>query len=119
MLINKKDFIEIINNFELHNYLKKIHSYSSALNKYVNDNEPWNKKANSEQNIKNILYSTIIGLKNIFVLLYPITPRSSISFLKNINIEYEDISLDLINKEFKKNEKLSNPEILFKKYKCD
>ncbi|MAK12410.1 MAG: methionine--tRNA ligase [Candidatus Pelagibacter sp.] len=119
LLINKKDFIEIINNFELHNYLKKIHSYSSALNKYVNDNEPWNKKANSEQNIKNILYSTIIGLKNIFVLLYPITPRSSISFLKNINIEYEDISLDLINKEFKKNEKLSNPEILFKKYKCD
>ena len=116
LLINTNDFINIINNFEIHNYLKKIHSYSSTLNKYVNDNEPWNKKINSEQNIKNILYSTIIGLKNLFILLYPVTPKSSISFLKNINIERENISLDLINKAFGLNDKLSKPDILFKKY---
>ena len=116
LLINTNDFINIINNFEIHNYLKKIHSYSSTLNKYVNDNEPWNKKNNSEQNIKNILYSTLIGLKNLFILLYPVTPKSSISFLKNINIERENISLDLINKAFGLNDKLSKPDILFKKY---
>ena len=116
LLINKNDFINIINKFEIHNYLKKIHSYSSTLNKYVNDNEPWNKKVNSEQNIKNILYSTIIGLKNIFILLYPVTPMSSVLFLKNINIKQENISLDLINKEFGLNNKLSKPDILFKKY---
>ena len=116
LLINKNDYINIINNYEIHNYLKKIHSYSSTLNKYVNDNEPWNKKNNSEQNIKNILYSTLIGLKNLFILLYPVTPKSSISFLKNINIERENISLDLINKAFGLNDKLSKPDILFKKY---
>ena len=116
LLINTNDYINIINNYEIHNYLKKIHSYSSTLNKYVNDNEPWNKKNNSEQNIKNILYSTIIGLKNLFILLYPVTPKSSISFLKNINIERENISLDLINKAFGLNDKLSKPDILFKKY---
>ena len=116
LLINTNDYINIINNFEIHNYLKKIHSYSSTLNKYVNDNEPWNKKNNSEQNIKNILYSTLIGLKNLFILLYPVTPKSSISFLKNINIERENISLDLINKAFGLNDKLSKPDILFKKY---
>ncbi len=116
LLINLKDFINLINKYEIHNYLKKIHTYSSMLNKYVNDNEPWNKKINSEQNIKNILYSTIIGLKNIFILLYPITPKSSISFLKNLSINREDIALDLINKEFVPNQKLSKPNILFKKY---
>ena len=116
LLINTNDYINIINNYEIHNYLKKIHSYSSTLNKYVNDNEPWNKKNNSEQNIKNILYSTLIGLKNLFILLYPVTPKSSISFLKNINIERENISLDLINKAFGLNNKLSKPDILFKKY---
>ena len=116
LLINTNDYINIINNYEIHNYLKKIHSYSSTLNKYVNDNEPWNKKVNSEQNIKNILYSTLIGLKNLFILLYPVTPKSSISFLKNINIERENISLDLINKAFGLNDKLSKPDILFKKY---
>ena len=116
LLINTNDYINIINNYEIHNYLKKIHSYSSTLNKYVNDNEPWNKKNNSEQNIKNILYSTLIGLKNLFILLYTVTPKSSISFLKNINIERENISLDLINKAFGLNDKLSKPDILFKKY---
>ena len=116
LLINTNDYINIINNYEIHNYLKKIHSYSSTLNKYVNDNEPWNKKNNSEQNIKNILYSTLIGLKNLFILLYPVTPKSSISFLKNINIERENISIDLINKAFGLNDKLSKPDILFKKY---
>tara|TARA_B100001287_G_C22676880_1_gene528188 strand:- start:224 stop:1720 length:1497 start_codon:yes stop_codon:yes gene_type:complete len=116
LLINSKEFINLINKYEIHNYLKKIHTYSSMLNKYVNDNEPWNKKINSEQNIKNILYSTIIGLKNIFILLYPITPKSSISFLKNLSINQEDIALDLINKAFKPNQKLSKPNILFKKY---
>ena len=116
LLINTNVYINIINNYEIHNYLKKIHSYSSTLNKYVNDNEPWNKKNNSEQNIKNILYSTLIGLKNLFILLYPVTPKSSISFLKNINIERENISLELINKAFGLNDKLSKPDILFKKY---
>ena len=116
LLINIKDFKNFIDKFEIHNYLKKIHTYSSSLNKYVNDNEPWNKKNNSEQNIKNILYSTIIGLKNIFILLYPVMPNSSISFLKNINIEKKNISLDLINKAFISNQKLSKPNILFKKY---
>ena len=116
LIINTQEYIDIINNYEIHNYIKKIHSYSSALNKYVNDNEPWNKKINSDQNIKNILYSTIIGLKNIFILLYPVIPKSSISFLKNINISQKDINLNLINKEFDNNQKLSKPDILFKKY---
>ena len=116
LLIKTKEFINIINNYEIHNYLKKIHSYSSALNKYVNDNEPWNKKINSDQNIKNILYSTIIGLKNIFILLYPVTPKSSISFLQNLNINKKDINLNLVNKEIEINQKLSKPDILFKKY---
>ena len=116
LLIKTKEFINAINNYEIHNYLKKIHSYSSSLNKYVNDNEPWNKKINSDQNIKNILYSAIIGLKNIFILLYPVTPKSSISFLKNININQKDINLNLINKEIEINQKLSKPDILFKKY---
>ena len=116
LLINIKDFKNLIDKFEIHNYVKKIHTYSSTLNKYVNDNEPWNRKNNTEQNIKNILYSTIIGLKNIFILLYPVMPNSSISFLKNINIEKKDISLDLINKALVSNQKLSKPNILFRKY---
>jgi len=100
----------------LHNYTKYIHSYSSIANKYVNDNEPWNKENNSEQNIKNILYSSLIALKNIFILLYPVMPLVSKNFLKKINIDEKNIKLNLINEKLEINQKLMKPDILFKKY---
>jgi len=115
LLIDKNKFIKLINNFEIHNYVKEIHSYSSAVNKYVNDNEPWNKKKNSEQNIKNILYSSINALKNIFILLYPITPFISSKFLKNINIPENKIDINLVSKNLEQNTTVLKPEILFKK----
>ena len=116
LIIDIKKFTNFINKFELHNYTKEIHSYSTIVNKYVNDNEPWNKKMNSNQNIKNILNSALYGLKNIFILLYPISPKVCSSFLKNLNISEKEINLDKINKNFNSNEQLTKPNILFKKY---
>ena len=116
LLVDKKKIVKLIDKYELHNYSKYIHSYSSIINKYVNDNEPWNKKSNSEQNIKNILFSTLVALKNIFILLYPVMPKVSIKFLANINISENDINLNLINEKMPINEKLNKPDILFKKH---
>ena len=116
LLVDKKEINQFIDAYELHNYTKYIHSYSSIINKYVNDNEPWNKKNNSEQNIKNILFSTLVALKNIFILLYPIMPYSSIKFLKSLNINENEIKMDKINEKLIKNDQLTKPDILFKKY---
>ena len=103
-----------MNNYEIHNYTKEIHAYSSLVNKYVNDNEPWNKKTNSDQNINNILFSSLFALKNIFILLYPIMPNVSKKFLKNININHPH--LDLLNTNLNRGEQLTKPDLLFKKY---
>ena len=116
LLVNKNKMIKFIDKFELHNYTKYIHFYSSIINKYVNDNEPWNRKINSEQNIKNILFSTLVALKNIFILLYPVTPIVSKKFLECLNIQDHDISLKYLNTKLKTGEKLTKPEILFKKF---
>jgi methionyl-tRNA synthetase len=116
LYVDIKKISSYMEKYELHNYTKFIHQYSSTVNKYVNDNEPWNKKNNSEQNIKNIIHSTLISLKNIFILLYPIMPLVSVKFLKNLNIFESDINITLINKMLNFNEQLSKPEILFKKY---
>src|SRR6056300_171083 len=107
LLVEKNTVIQFINRFELHNYTKYIHSYSSIINKYVNDNEPWNKKINSEQNIKNILFSTLVALKNIFILLYPVTPIVSKKFLECLNIQDHDIRLKYLNTKLKTGEKLT------------
>lgn len=114
LIVDKKKLINLMNNYEIHNYIKEIHSYSSTVNKYVNDNEPWNKKINSEQNIKNILFSSLFALRNIFILLYPIMPTVSKKFLKNINIQTP--ALDLLNLKLKSGDQLTKPELLFKKY---
>ncbi len=116
LILNKNNFIKFMNDYEIHNYVKEVHSYSSKVNKYVNDNEPWNKKKNTEMNIKNIIYSSLYALKNIFILLYPIMPNKSIDFLKNINISEKDISISLLDKKLAVNSKLIKPKILFKKY---
>ena len=116
MLVDKNKIKIFIDNYELHNYTKYIHFYSSIINKYVNDNEPWNKKNNSEQNIKNILFSTLVALKNIFILIYPVMPTVSTKFLKNINITENEISIHELNKKLTIDEQLTKPEILFKKY---
>ena len=116
LLVDKKEINQFIDTYELHNYTKYIHSYSSIINKYVNDNEPWNKKNNSEQNIKNILFSTLVALKNIFILLYPVMPLASIKFLKNLNINENEIKIDKINEKLIINDQLTKPDILFKKY---
>ncbi|EMH80142.1 methionine--tRNA ligase [alpha proteobacterium HIMB114] len=116
LLVDKKTIIQFIDKYELHNYTKFIHSYSSTINKYVNDNEPWNKKNNSEQNIKNILFSTLVALKNIFILLYPVMPLASIKFLKSLNINENQIKIDNINEKLTINDQLTKPDILFKKY---
>jgi methionyl-tRNA synthetase len=116
LLVDKNKIKKFIDNYELHNYTKYIHFYSSIINKYVNDNEPWNKKNNSEQNIKNILFSTLVALKNIFILIYPVMPTVSTNFLKNINISENEISIHELNKKLTINDQLTKPEILFKKY---
>ena len=116
LIVDVKKVLKFIDDYELHNYTKYIHSYSSIVNKYVNDNEPWNKENNSEQNIKNILYSSLIALKNIFILLYPVMPLVSKNFLKKINIDEKNIKLNLINEKIEINQKLMKPDILFKKY---
>ena len=116
LLVDKNKIKKFIDNYELHNYTKYIHFYSSVINKYVNDNEPWNKKNNSEQNIKNIIFSTLVALKNIFILIYPVMPTVSANFLKNINISENEISIHELNKKLTINDQLTKPEILFKKY---
>jgi len=114
LIIDIKKLIEFMNKYEIHNYTKEIHFYSSTVNKYVNDNEPWNTKVNSDQNIQNILFSSLFALRNIFILLYPIMPKVCEVFLKNLNINKPLLSL--VNTNLNKGEQLSKPDLLFKKY---
>jgi methionyl-tRNA synthetase len=107
---------KIMDNLEIHNYVREIVAYSSKINKYVNDEEPWTKIKNSDDRVGAILYVALNALKNIFVLLHPIMPAKSENFLHCMGISKENISLELIGKNLKSNTGLALPGLLFKKH---
>jgi len=105
-----------MDNFEIHNYIREIISYSSKINKFVNDEEPWTKAKNSDPRVGTILYVALNALKNIFILLHPVMPSKSEFYLSCLNIESKNISLELINKNLPVNTELKMPGLMFKKY---
>ena len=105
-----------MSSFEIHNYLREVISYSSIINKFVNDEEPWTKAKNSDPRVGAILYVALNALKNIFILLHPVMPSKSEYYLSCLNIVSKDISLELINKNLQVNEDLKMPGLMFKKY---
>ena len=113
--IDSNKFIDSMNNLELHNYVRKIVNFASEVNKYVNDEEPWNTKKNSNERISNILYVVIESLKKIFILLHPIMPEKSERFLKCLSISKANISLKNFNKKLDIGLEITSPGILFKK----
>ena len=113
--INESKFIHTMNHLELHNYVRQIVSFASDVNKYVNDEEPWNTKKNSNERISNVLYVVIESLKKIFILLHPIMPEKSENFLKCLSIEKQDITFSNFNKKLDIGLKIASPGILFKK----
>ena len=113
-IIDSKNFVQYLQNLEIHNYIKEINKYSSKINKYVNDNEPWNRKLNSDTNIKNILNTSINSIKNIFILLHPIMPKKSEYFLNLLGLK--SFSINNLKIDIPEGQAISKPKILFKKY---
>ena len=105
-----------MSNFEIHNYIREIIAYSSRINKFVNDEEPWSKVKNSDPRVGAILYISLNALKNIFILLQPVMPSKAEHYLSCLNIDKNNISLELINQNLSVGAELKMPGIMFKKY---
>jgi methionyl-tRNA synthetase len=85
-------------------------------NKYFNDQEPWKKK-NNPKRLNSIVYTSLEIIRKICILLYPITPSSSIKALKIFNLGEKDIVFSSIKKNnyLKGGSKINKIDILFKK----
>jgi len=105
-----------MDSFEIHNYIREVISYSSKINKFVNDEEPWTKAKNTDPRVGTILYVALNSLKNIFILLHPVMPSKSEHYLSCLNIDIKNISLESINRNLPINTELKMPGLMFKKY---
>ena len=87
-----------------------------AANKYFNDQEPWNKK-NDTNRLNTIIYVSLELIRKISILMYPIIPETSLKALNIFNIKEKNIIFNsLLNNEFlKQGTKINKINILIKK----
>ena len=125
-----KDDLKILNNFSnnitniresidkqnLNFYIDFIINSLFEANKYFNDQEPWKKK-NDTTRLNSIVYTSLEIIRKICILLYPITPETSVKALKIFSLNEKDIILSsiVVHDYLKPKIKINKIEILFKK----
>ncbi len=105
-----------INKQDINFYMNFLMETLFATNKYFNDQEPWNKK-NDTNRLNTIIYVSLELIRKISILMYPIIPETSLKALDIFNIKEKDIIFNsLINNEFlKQGMKINKINILIKK----
>ncbi len=103
-----------------HKGVGAIWQFISAMNKYIDVNEPWS-LAKDEKNIPilgTVLYNLIEGLRLVSCLIYPIMPSTSARMQKTLGIHPKDKSFFSLDEtmswgQIKKGSIIEKPEILF------
>jgi len=121
LLLNKfsnniKNIRKAIDEQNLNFYVDFIINALFDANKYFNDQEPWKKK-NDIKRLSTIIYTSLEIIRKISILLYPITPSSSLKALKIFNLSEKDIVFSSIQKHdfLKSGSNIKKIDILFKK----
>ncbi len=113
---NLKNIRNMIDNQDINSYMNFIVQNLFAANKYFNDQEPWNKKQDISR-LNSIVYVSLELIRKISILMYPVTPETSLKVLKIFKISEKNISFDTIkdNKYLIPDSKIEKIDILFKK----
>ena len=115
-----KSLIELMDNQDLNNYIKKVVNFSFNANKYFNDNEPWSLKKSDPGRMGDIVSSITKQILNITLLLSPIIPKATEVVLDTLNIKEEDRVIDSIKKDvFNYDAPIKKNKILFRKVDDD
>jgi len=81
------DGSEMIESFRIHDYIKLVWIHIGKVNKYFNDNKPWELEKDNEIRFLNVLASTVEQIKNIAFFIEPIMPVTSREILRTIGVE--------------------------------
>ncbi len=105
-----------VNKQDINFYMNFLMETLFGANKYFNDQEPWNKK-NDTNRLNTIIYVSLELIRKISILMYPIIPETSLKALNIFNIKEKDIIFNsLLNNEFlKQGMKINKINILIKK----
>lgn len=100
----EKEAIETIVNFTsameifaFHNGIGSIWKFISKMNKYIDENAPWQlaKEKGSELKLQTVIYNLLEGLRLVSGLIYPVMPETSLTMQKHLGIAIDVPCFDL------------------------
>lgn len=94
--------------------LEEVMALSGEGNKYFQDSEPWKKIKENKNDAAVSLYLLLNLIKDLSILIYPFTPKTSKKINEMLNIKRGDWE-DLGKCSIESGHEIGEPEILFKK----
>ena len=104
---------DLINEFKIHEYIRLVWEHIGKVNKYFNDNKPWELEKNDNEKFLNVLAVTTDQIKNIALFINPIMPQTSIKMFKLIGVKKKHFLFDEMNSIDIFGNKLSKVDHLF------
>ena len=104
---------DLINDFKIHDYVRLVWDHIGKVNKYFNDNKPWELEKNDNEKFLNVLAVTADQIKNIALFINPIMPQTSLRILEIMSISENELLFKKMNAINLSGNKLSNVDHLF------
>lgn len=114
-----KDVDDHLNNMAFNKALMTVWELVSALNKYIDDTQPWAlaKDENLKGRLGSVLYSVLDGIRLVSLLIYPFMPETADKIRRQLNtsLEITKDSADSLGKirQLESGQKTGEPEQLF------
>ena len=89
-----------MDDYHVSNALSEIWTIISRLNKYIDETTPWtlfkSDDDNDKQKLNSVMYNLAENLRKIAIILYPFIQNTPKEILKQLNINSEDMSWNMI-----------------------
>ena len=109
---------------EFHRALEAIFAFSSELNLYLHNNQPWKLRKDEAQHdrMNHVLYQTIEGIRWVATLLLPFTPDAANKVLDALDISGADVPRTFASLQWGQlpdGHTITSPPVLFEKLELE
>ncbi|MBR1729234.1 MAG: methionine--tRNA ligase [Selenomonadaceae bacterium] len=112
------EYKNLMENIQLSDAVKKVWTFISRANKYIDETMPWKlaKDETQKQTLSNTLYNLVESLRIISILISPLMPSTAQKIFEQLNLnDFEKIQIEdaLTFGKFPINHKINKPQQLF------
>jgi len=83
-----KNYDDNMHNFQFHEILMTVQEYVSCVDKFINDQKPWElAKLNEQRKLDEIIYEALEQIHQIAWMIYPFLPSTAVEIAKRLQLD--------------------------------